>query len=695
MVVVKKMLYLVAGLMACMLMITCTQIEFDNPDEGEPIITLLGPHPYLLNVMDNYTEPGATAFDIVDGETIDITSDIEIDASDVNTTTPGESTVFYTVTDNDGKTATEERIVKVQEPVGDDKAKPVITLKGDNPEIVYVDQTYNDPGATAWDENDGDITADIKLYDNTIIITSRPDTFTIWYMVQDKAGNVARATRMVIVQEGVIIDTIPPLITLLGGNPMLVIVGGTYGEPGATATDNVDGDLTDEIVIDNSDVNTSKIGSYTVTYTVSDSSGNEAQAERIVEVREEDAIPPVITLSGDNPLTLYVGESYNEPGATAIDNLDGNLTNKITIDKSDIDTSKAGRYTVVYTVCDLAGNEGRKERIVIVEKDALPPVITLEGKNPVHLDLGDQYNEAGATAIDNVDGDLTDKITIDNSEVNTAVVGKYFVKYSVSDASGNGANKKRRVNVWQEGTADRLPPVITLNGPVSLNLGTGYTYTEFGATAWDSVDGDLTDKITISGDVYTGLGGTYIVTYTVDDDAGNEGKALRTVNVEHDKVKPVITLLGANPMNLLLHVDTTYIEPGATATDNVDGDITDKIVITGKVNTNVEGSYNFKYTVSDTAGNKATATRRVNVIYDTIPPVITVLGPSPMNITVGYPYNEPGATATDNIDTDLKIIIDDSEVNTSAAGTYKVTYNVSDRAGNSAEEKERTVNVNE
>ena len=80
---------------------------------------------------------------------------------------------------------------------------------------------------------------------------------------------------------------------------------------------------------------------------------------------------------------------------------------------------------------------------------------------------------------------------------------------------------------------------------------------------------------------------------------------------EADTTPPVITLQGANPLSLL--VGESYVEPGYTATDDVDGDLTSQVVVTGIVNTAVEGTYPLTYTVSDAAGNTGTALRTVNV----------------------------------------------------------------------------------
>src|SRR5690625_5730128 len=77
-------------------------------------------------------------------------------------------------------------------------------------------------------------------------------------------------------------------------------------------------------------------------------------------------------------------------------------------------------------------------------------------------------------------------------------------------------------------------------------------------------------------------------------------------------VAPVISLNGDNPMEL--EVGSTYDEPGATAEDNVDGDVSDAIEVSGDVDTSTVGEYEVVYTVSDEAGNEATATRIVNII---------------------------------------------------------------------------------
>ena len=70
-----------------------------------------------------------------------------------------------------------------------------------------------------------------------------------------------------------------------------------------------------------------------------------------------------------------------------------------------------------------------------------------------------------------------------------------------------------------------------MNGNNIISLKIGEVYTELGAKATDSKDGDLTSKIITTGTVDTSVAGTYIITYTVSDSAGNISKATRTIEV--------------------------------------------------------------------------------------------------------------------------------------------------------------------
>lgn len=106
-----------------------------------------------------------------------------------------------------------------------------------------------------------------------------------------------------------------------------------------------------------------------------------------------------------------------------------------------------------------------------------------------------------------------------------------------------------------------------------------------------------------------------------------------------------------------------------------------------------ENNYNeITFTPGSSAGAQAAATAR---LVDQTIPVITLVGSDPVALSVDDPYTDDGATALDDVDGDITadiVTVGDSP-DTSVAGTYTVTYNVTDAAGNAAVEVTRTINV--
>lgn len=179
-----------------------------------------------------------------------------------------------------------------------------------------------------------------------------------------------------------------------------------------------------------------------------------------------DVTPPVISLDGADPLNISCGSTYTDPGATAADDFDGDISGDIVVDSSGVDTNTAGNYTVFYNVTDASGNAATQvEREVIVGScaDVVPPVITLQGTSPVNVNCGATYNDEGASATDNVDNSITLTAAIVTGglgAINTSVPGTYTVTYNVLDTAGNPANEvTRTVNVLNN------CPLISIDGP--------------------------------------------------------------------------------------------------------------------------------------------------------------------------------------------------------------------------------------
>ena len=130
--------------------------------------------------------------------------------------------------------------------------------------------------------------------------------------VEDANGCISSTHRMRVN----IVDITPPVIALTGADPQEIEVHSAYTELGATATDDVDGDISGNIVIDPTNVDMSTVASYVVTYNVTDANGNVAgQVTRTIDV--VDTTKPVVTLVGDNPQRLEYNELYTELGATS------------------------------------------------------------------------------------------------------------------------------------------------------------------------------------------------------------------------------------------------------------------------------------------------------------------------------------------------------------------------------------------
>jgi len=166
------------------------------------------------------------------------------------------------------------------------------------------------------------------------------------------------------------------------------------------------------------------------------------------------------------------------------------------------------------------------------------------------------------------------------------------------------------------GGTTNTPPSLTLIGANPLEYTVGDTHTDPGATARDTQDGNST--VFGTGNVDTSVAGTYTLTYNHTDSGGLAATAItRTVNVSVANTPPSLTLIGANPMELLLN--ETFTDPGATVTDAEDGN--SAVMGTGAVDTSTAGSYTRTYNHTDSGGLAANAiTRTVNVdacAYDT------------------------------------------------------------------------------
>jgi peptidoglycan/xylan/chitin deacetylase (PgdA/CDA1 family) len=153
-----------------------------------------------------------------------------------------------------------------------------------------------------------------------------------------------------------VVDTQAPVISLVSDPDKFTLPGQSYEEEGFSATDGYDGDITHKVQRELTDTE--------VIYTVTDSSGNKTEVRRTIVFKDPE--PPVITLLGDQEITIEAGSGYEEPGYTAVDNCDGDIAQFVNV-TGNVNIWSAGTYTITYTVTDSYGNTTSATRTVNVK----------------------------------------------------------------------------------------------------------------------------------------------------------------------------------------------------------------------------------------------------------------------------------------------------------------------------------------
>ncbi len=222
------------------------------------------------------------------------------------------------------------------------------------------------------------------------------------------------------------------------------------------------------------------------------------------------------------------------------------------------------------------------------------------GDEEITLEYGTDYLDAGATAAFHgtilVRNPETVEVTAEGA-VDTATVGSYTITYTAS-RWGVTQVSTRTVHV-----VDTQGPQLTLTADPDAFTLPGQDYVEEGFAAWDDYDGDITHKV-----VRTVGDGE--VLYSVEDSSGNSAQVLRQI-VYNDPVAPELILLGDT--KITVPAGGSFKEPGFTAMDNCDGDITNQVKVTGGIDPYLPGDYTISYSVTDNYGNTATARRTVTV----------------------------------------------------------------------------------
>ncbi len=531
--------------------------------------------------------------------------------------------------------------------VSEELSEATVTIAGSPATVDLTSGTY--------DETSGKWT-----YTATLVVSSEADgTVAISINGKDLAGNAL--TEVTTITDGsVTIDKTAPVITF-GGS----VTSDTYNaelgttaldEAGwkalvTTATDTVDGDVANTLTVDFSTVNFNALGTYTVTYTATDKTGNVATKELTVVVGDTTA--PVLsvneTINSTGTFTLTADEEfvkYSIDGGTTWQNLSSARADHT------ITGLAPGQYTI--KVQDAIGNISNAVIVVVNTDGELILTVNETTNNTGNFTLTGnsnftEYSIDGGSSWQQVEpAALTTNIT-------ALAVGTHTVQ--IKDAAGNISNSITL-------TVDKTAPTIdtTTGGNVKIesnNLNTGYATVGDKITLTFIVSEELSEAtVTIAGspatiDLTSGVNTdgkwTYTATLIVPSET-TEGPVAISINgkdlagnaltevtkitdgsVTIDTTAPVLTFVES------ITNDTYNVELGtaaldeagwkallATAIDDVDGNIIDELAVDfAGVNFNAVGTYTVAYAVPDKTGNLGT--KRLTVIVgDTTAPVLSV-----------------------------------------------------------------------
>ena len=544
------------------------------------------------------------------------------------------------------------------------------------------DVTYR-PDSSIEESNIYYYMADVKIDQNT---PEGEVAFKV-YGYKDVAGNEGTPLTNADINDGkytnVIIDNTKPTIeptedSISGSEGNYSRIGFKVTDDNGVASYEINGET---LILTNGEISYEALKSYLKegvnTVVASDEAGNTAEY-----TFNYDAVAPTreysnIMVNGDDStkhefyakigdkLWVSIGvkeELAHNPSFTLINNgveypMDGNLGKANYDEKND-----RYSYVLIYEIpedtafvdgeitfkisdlVDLFGNkmtdETKPSNGNRVFFDKTPATIKLNGtEEPITIEAGSEYVDAGATVTDNIDGFISsnyqftyanyyadpnsDKVTESRlTEIDTRKTGLYKIAYIYTDKAGNTKQATRYLYI-----KDTTMPTVTLNGEENITIEVGTPYKDEGAKVTDNsdptienfkytninyyVNGELKKSHLTEVDVKQP--GEYKIGYEYTDKSGNTKITVRTVIVK-DTTAPVIT---ANGKSQTLKVGDTYTELGATLTDNAYIDADDyeitihfydengKLVYPSpsKVDTSKVGEYRIAYTAKDSSGN--------------------------------------------------------------------------------------------
>ena len=297
-----------------------------------------------------------------------------------------------------------------------------------------------------------------------------------------------------------------------------------------------------------------------------------------------------------NKIVVPYGTKLNASDFEITDNRDNLDIMDVSIKSESYEAKLLGTYSVTVSVTDTFKNTTHKEvEVQVIDNEA--PVIAAREDGGYIIDVeanGSNNLLDYVKATDNVDGDVSDFITFEGG-IDTTVIGEQKVVASVEDNAGNKTKKTLSFNI-----KDSIAPVLTQKTQ-SFDVNYGDTFNP--ADYFDVSDNfDPSPVLTVKGDIDTKkLNSEQKATIIATDNSGNETKQECTFNIKDIKGPEI--KLNTNKVSITEGTSVNWRSLIISAIDNLDGDLTKYVGISGNVDVNNEGNYTATYTATDKTGN--------------------------------------------------------------------------------------------
>ncbi|WP_194073286.1 HYR domain-containing protein, partial [Synechocystis sp. LEGE 06083] len=571
----------------------------------------------------------------------------------------GTTTVTWTVTDNNGNTATCQQTVTVV-----DNQLPTISCAANvtanaNPGSCFATVSLTAP-TTA--DNCG-----VASVTNNAPAQFPIGTTTVTWTVVDNNGNTATCQQAVTV-----VDNQLPTISCAANVTANANPGSCFATVSLTAPATADN--CGVASVSNNAPAQFPIGTTTVTWTVTDNAGNSATCEQTVTVT--DAELPTIVCAANVSTTADAGSCF----ATVV------LTAPATADNCGVASVSnnapaqfpIGTTTVTWTVVDNAGNTATCEQTVTVTDAELPTIVCAADVNTV-ADAGSCFATVVLTAPATADN--CGVASVSNNAPAQFPIGTTTVTWTVVDNAGNSATCQQTVTV-----TDAELPTIVCAADVNTTADAGSCFATVVLTAPTTADNCGIASVTNNAPAQFPIG-TTTVTWTVVDNAGNSATCEQTVTVTDAELPTIVCAANVNTVADAGSCFATVVLTAPATADNcgvasVSNDAPAQFPI---------GTTTVTWTVTDNAGNSATCEQTVTVTDAELPTIVCAANVT-ANTNPGSCFATVSLTAPTTADNCGVASVTNNAPVQFPIGTTTVTWTVVDNAGNSAT-CEQTVTV--